>query len=54
MWHSHVTVAAVIEKNGSFLMVQEHDTTEGRTGLVWNQPAGHIEPGESLEQALVR
>ena len=45
-----VTVAAVIERRGSFLFVEEiHD---GRQVL--NQPAGHLDPGESLLQAVVR
>lgn len=45
-----VTVAAVVEKNGRFLMVEEH--AAGRR--VFNQPAGHLEPNESLIQAAVR
>lgn len=45
-----VTVAAVIERDGRFLMVEElHD---GRRVL--NQPAGHLDPGESLVEACVR
>lgn len=45
-----VTVAAVIEREGRFLMVEElHD---GRRVL--NQPAGHLDPGESLVEACVR
>lgn len=49
-WKPHVTVAAVIEQGGRFLFVEEttHD------GLRLNQPAGHLEPGESLVQACVR
>ena len=45
-----VTVAAVIERGGKFLMVEERapDT------LVLNQPAGHLEHGESLPAAVVR
>ncbi len=49
-WHAHVTVATVVERNGLFLMVQEK--AEGRT--VINQPAGHLEPNESLEAAAER
>jgi len=45
-----VTVAAVIEKNGRFLMVEEH--VAGRR--VVNQPAGHLERNESLVQAAIR
>ena len=45
-----VTVAAVIERDGRFLLVDE--TYEGRRVL--NQPAGHLDPGESLVQACRR
>jgi phosphatase NudJ len=45
-----VTVAAVIEREGKFLVVQER--IEGR--LVLNQPAGHLDPGESLVEACRR
>lgn len=45
-----VTVAAIVERDGRFLLVEE-DTAQG---LRWNQPAGHLEPGESLPQAVVR
>lgn len=46
-----VTVAALIEREGRFLLVEERDD---RGGLVINQPAGHVEPGESIVDALVR
>jgi phosphatase NudJ len=49
-WHPSVTVAAVIERDGRYLMVEE-TTPEG---LKLNQPAGHLDPGESLLQAVVR
>lgn len=49
-WHAHVTVATVVERDGRFLMVQER--AEGRT--VINQPAGHLDPGESLIAAAMR
>jgi phosphatase NudJ len=45
-----VTVAAVIQHHGRFLFVEEH-TPEG---VRFNQPAGHLERGESLVQASVR
>jgi 8-oxo-dGTP pyrophosphatase MutT (NUDIX family) len=45
-----VTVAAVIERRGRFLFVEE--VFDGRRVL--NQPAGHLDPGESLEAACVR
>jgi ADP-ribose pyrophosphatase YjhB (NUDIX family) len=50
IWKPHVTVAAVIERAGSFLLVQER--IAGR--LVYNQPAGHLEEGESLIDAVIR
>ncbi|MCP4000405.1 MAG: NUDIX hydrolase [Gammaproteobacteria bacterium] len=46
----HLTVAAVIEKRQSFLFVEE--LVHGRK--VINQPAGHVESGESLQSAVVR
>ena len=42
-WKPHVTVATVIERDGRFLLVEEH-TPEG---LRLNNPAGHLDPGES-------
>lgn len=49
-WHPHVTVATVVPREGRFLLVEE--SVRGR--LVINQPAGHLEPGESLHEAAVR
>ncbi len=49
-WKPQVTVAAVIERDGRFLLVEE--LTDD--GLRLNQPAGHLEPGESLIDACVR
>jgi tRNA-specific 2-thiouridylase len=45
-----VTVAAVIEQAGRFLLVEEHTAD----GLRLNQPAGHLEAGETLVQAVSR
>jgi len=45
-----ITVAAVVERNGRFLVVQERAARR----VVLNQPAGHLENGESLLQAVVR
>jgi ADP-ribose pyrophosphatase YjhB (NUDIX family) len=45
-----VTVAAVIERGGQFLLVEEED--EGR--IVYNQPAGHLEQHESLVEGCKR
>jgi 8-oxo-dGTP pyrophosphatase MutT (NUDIX family) len=50
MWRPSVTVAAVIEHNGKFLLVEE-DTADG---VRLNQPAGHLDPKESLIDAAVR
>lgn len=49
-WKPDVTVAAVIENEGRFLLVEER--IGGR--LVFNQPAGHLEANESLTDAVVR
>lgn len=49
-WQPHVTVAAVIERDGGYLLVEEH--INGRN--VWNQPAGHWEKDESLIDAIQR
>jgi 8-oxo-dGTP pyrophosphatase MutT (NUDIX family) len=45
-----VTVAAVVERDGRYLLVEEH-TPEG---LRLNNPAGHLDRGESLLQGVVR
>jgi 8-oxo-dGTP pyrophosphatase MutT (NUDIX family) len=49
-WKPSVTVAAVIEREGRFLLVEEQ-TSEG---VRLNQPAGHLDPGESLLAAATR
>jgi len=50
VWKPHVVVAAVIEEDGRFLLVEE----ETNEGLRFNQPAGHLEDGESLLDAVRR
>jgi 8-oxo-dGTP pyrophosphatase MutT (NUDIX family) len=50
VWKPSVTVAAVIERGGRFLFVEE--SIDGRRVL--NQPAGHLDPGESLPAACAR
>ena len=50
VWKPNVTVAAVVERDGRFLLVEE----EGDGGRVLNQPAGHWEPNETLVEACVR
>ena len=49
-WKPNTTVAAVCERDGRYLLVREMD--EDR--IVYNQPAGHLEHGESLLEAVVR
>jgi len=49
-WKPSVTVAAIVERDGRYLLVEER-TPEG---LKLNNPAGHLDPGESPEQAAVR
>jgi 8-oxo-dGTP pyrophosphatase MutT (NUDIX family) len=49
-WKPSVTVAAIIERDGQFLLIEE-ETSEG---IRLNQPAGHLDPHESLEQAVIR
>ncbi len=50
IWKPSVTVAAIIERDGRFLLVEEQTSD----GICFNQPAGHLDPGESLEQAVTR
>ena len=50
IWKPNVTVAALIERNGKFLLVEEMINHE----IIYNQPAGHLEEGESLVDATVR
>ena len=49
-WSPHVTVATIIERDNRFLMVYEN--ADGKQ--VYNQPAGHLEPNETLSQAALR
>ncbi|MFL9951607.1 NUDIX hydrolase [Paraburkholderia agricolaris] len=49
-WLPHVTVAAIVERDGRFLVVEEHTAD----GLRLNQPAGHLEAGETLVEAVIR
>ncbi|MCB5188438.1 NUDIX hydrolase [Methylobacillus caricis] len=50
IWKPNTTVAAIVEQNGRFLLVEE-ETAEG---IRLNQPAGHVENGETLIEAVVR
>jgi len=49
-WKPNVTVAALIERDGRFLLVEE----ETDDGLRFNQPAGHLDQGEALADACAR
>ena len=51
-WNPHVTVAVVVEREGRYLMVEERDKATGE--LVFNQPAGHLERDETLQEAALR
>ncbi len=46
----HITVACIVEQDGRFLFVREHT----RNGIAINQPAGHLEADETLQQAALR
>ncbi len=49
-WQAHVTVATIVEDQGKFLFVEE---LKGGKAVL-NQPAGHLDPDESLQRAAVR
>ncbi|GFM65528.1 NUDIX hydrolase [Pseudomonas cichorii] len=49
-WQAHVTVATIVEDQGRFLFVEEIKGGQ----KVLNQPAGHLDPNESLQHAAVR
>ncbi len=49
-WKPNVTIAAVIERDGRFLLVEEHTSH----GLKLNTPAGHLDPGESPAEGCAR
>ncbi len=50
IWKPHVTVAAIVEQENRFLFVEE----EALGQIVINQPAGHLEEGEDLVDAVIR
>ncbi len=50
IWKPSVTVAAIMDKDGKFLLVEE----ETSDGIRFNQPAGHLDPHESLMDAVSR
>lgn len=49
-WPPHITVATIVQRNDQYLMVEERDAGN----LVINQPAGHLEPSETLFDAARR
>ncbi len=50
VWTPHATVAAIVERDGRFLFVEELSNGE----RVFNQPAGHIDENEAIQDAVVR
>ena len=50
IWKPNVTVAAVINNNDRYLLVEEKTTS----GILFNQPAGHLEPNETIIQGVIR
>lgn len=52
IWKPNVTVAAIIEQNGKYLLVEEEP--EAGSGFFLNQPAGHLDPGESIIHGAIR
>ena len=49
-WKPNVTVAAIIEQDGRYLLIEEHT----QEGLRLNNPAGHLDPSESLVDGCKR
>jgi len=50
IWKPNVVVAAIVERDGRFLLVEE----EADGAVVLNQPAGHLDEGETLTDAVIR
>jgi len=50
IWKPNVTVAAVIKQNDKYLLVEE----QTNHGILFNQPAGHLEPNESIVDGVIR
>jgi 8-oxo-dGTP pyrophosphatase MutT (NUDIX family) len=55
-WTPHATVATIVEHQGKFLLVEEERVIndQGELGIIYNQPAGHVDAGESLFNAAIR
>lgn len=52
MWTPDITVAAICERDGKFLLVEE--MSKSSQEIVFNQPAGHLEHGETILAAVIR
>ena len=50
IWKPHATVAAVIEQDNRFLIIEELVSGD----IQYNQPAGHLEDGETFDEAVIR
>lgn len=53
-WKPALTVAAIVERDGRFLMVEEIVPRGRSEYLALNQPAGHVEDGEGIIEACIR
>ena len=55
-WTPYVTVATIIEKDGKYLLVKERRLINNKRelGIVYNQPAGHVDEGETIATAAIR
>ena len=51
-WQPDVSVAAICKQNDRYLLVEERSKSTGE--IVFNQPAGHLEAGESIIDAVIR
>jgi len=50
LWKTSVTVAAIVERDGRYLLVEEHTPA----GLMLNNPAGHLDPDETPVEGVIR
>ena len=49
-WVPHITVASILERENKFLFVEEYS----KNNVVLNQPAGHLEENETIEEGCIR
>lgn len=52
IWKPNVTIAAIVARDDKFLLVEEQP--DDSSGIVLNQPAGHLDPGESIIAGAIR